>query len=104
MELVCPKIFLTLKTLNFFLFPKVTEIPIGPTIDVSTPPPSGFMLQLVVIFFNVEIIHGCTLTFVAICSDTSYPFGFTYIIKLTPLDILKFLVTTLRNKDKKVAY
>ena len=62
------------------------------------------MLQLGVIFFNVEIIHGFTVTFVAICSDTSYPFGFTYIIKLTPLEILKFLVTTVRNKDKKVAY
>ena len=68
------------------------------------PPPPGFMLQLGFIFFNVEIIHGFTLTFVAICSDTSYPFGFTYRIKLTPLDILKLLVTTLRNKDKKVEF
>ena len=70
---------------------------------MSHPPPV-FMPQLGFIFFNVEIIHGFTLTFVAICSDTSYPLGFTYIIKLTPLDILKFLVTKLRNKDKKVAY
>ena len=71
---------------------------------MSQPPPPGFMLQLSFIFFNVERIHGFTLTFVAICSDTSHPFGFTYKIKLTPLDILKFLVATLRNKDKKVAY
>ena len=92
-----------LRPWSIFLVTKETEIPIGTTIDVSTPPP-WFMLQLGFIFFNVEIIHGFTLTFVDICYDTSYPLGFTYIIKLTTLDILKFLVTTLRNQDKKVAY
>ena len=40
----------------------------------------------------------------AICSATSYPFGFPSRSKRPPLDILNFLVTTLRNQDKKVAF
>ena len=40
----------------------------------------------------------------AICSATSYPFGFPFRSKSPPLDILKFLVTTLRNQDKKVSF
>ena len=54
-------------------------------------------------FFNVESIRGFTSTFVAICSATSYPFGFPSISKRPPLGILKILVATLRNQDKKVA-
>ena len=40
----------------------------------------------------------------AICSATSHPFGSLSRSKRPPLDILKILVTTLRNKDKKVAF
>ena len=62
----------------------------------STPDTSfilemGFMIKLGFFFFDDE------RTFVAICSDTSYPFGFTSIIKLTPIDILKLPVTALWN-------
>ena len=39
-----------------------------------------------------------------ICSTTSYPFGLLPISKRPPLDTLKFIVTILRNKDKKVAF
>ena len=81
---------------------KATKIPIGPTTDVSKFSP-GFMLQMYFVLFNVEIIGGFTSTFVAICSDTSHPFGLTSRSKCIPLDILKFLVTTLINQDKKVA-
>ena len=52
---------------------------------------------------NVEIIRGFTSNFVAICSTTSYNFGFTSRSKSPPIGILKFLVTTLRNQDKKVS-
>ena len=62
------------------------------------------MLQMDFAFLNVEIIHGFTSTFVAICFATSYPFGFPYRSKGQPLDILKFLVTSLNNKDNKVAF
>ena len=54
-------------------------------------------------FFNVESMRGFTSTFVAIFSYTLYPFGLPSRSKPTPLDILKFIVTTLRNKDNKVA-
>ena len=39
-----------------------------------------------------------------ICSATSYPFGFPSRRKLPPLDIIKFLVTTLSNQDNKIAF
>ena len=39
----------------------------------------------------------------AICSATSYPFGFIS-KKILPLYILKSLVTTLSNQDKKVVF
>ena len=81
---------------------KATRIPRGPTNDVSNPPP-GFMLQINFVFFNVERTCEFTSTFVAICSATSHPFVFPSRSNRTPLDILKFLVTKLRNQDKKVA-
>ena len=79
---------------------KITK---GPTTDVSKHFP-GFMLQMDFSFFNVESICGFTSTVVAICSATSYPFGFPSIIKRPPLDILKILVATLRNQYDKVAF
>ena len=54
--------------------------------------------------FNIESIRGFISTFVAICSTTSCPFGFPSRSKFTPLNILKCLVTALRNQDKKVAF
>ena len=62
------------------------------------------MLQTGFAFFNVESIHVFISTFVAMCFSTSHPFGFQYRIKRPLLDILKFLITTLRNQDKKVAF
>ena len=62
------------------------------------------MLQMYFAFFNVEIIRGFTSTFVAVCSATSHPFGFPYIRKRLPPDIIKFIVTSLMNQDKKVAF
>ena len=64
---------------------------------------SCFMLQMDFVFFNVEIIHDFTSTFVAICSATLYPFVFLYRSKWPTLDILKFLVNTLMNQDNKFA-
>ena len=85
------------------LLTKATKISRGPTTDVSKYAP-GLMLQIDFAFFNVESIRGFTSTFVAICSATSYSFGFPSRSKCAPLDILKFIVTTLRNQDKNVAF
>ena len=71
---------------------------------MSQSSPPGFVLQMDVTFSNVEIIRVFTSTVVAICSATSYPFEFSYRIKRPPLDILKFLVPTLRNHDDKVIF
>ena len=62
------------------------------------------MLQMDFSFFNAESIRGSTSIFVSIYYATSYPFGFLPRNKSPPLDILKFLVTTLRNNDNKVAF
>ena len=82
---------------------KSTKVPRGPTTDVSKFSP-GFMLQMDFAFFNVESILRFTSTFEDVCSATSYPFGFPYRSKRLPLDILKFIVATLRNQDKKVSF
>ena len=52
-------------------------------------------------FFNVESIRVFTSNFAAICSAASYPIVFQYRSKHPPLEILKLLVTILRNQDKK---
>ena len=62
------------------------------------------MLQMYFAFFNVESIHGFISTFVAICSDTSYPFGLLSRSKSPTLDTLKFIVTKLVNQDKKFPF
>ena len=82
---------------------KATKISRGPTTDVSKFAP-GFMLQMDFAFFNVESIHRFTSTFLAICYATSYPIGFPSRRKLSPHDILKFLVAELSNQDKKVSF
>ena len=61
-----------------------------------TPP--RFIIQMDFVCFNIEIFCGFISTVMAICSDTSHPFGFPYMIKWTPLDIFKLLFTTLRNQ------
>ena len=85
------------------LLTKANKIPRCPTTDISKLF-TGFMLQMNFAFLNVESIRGLTSNFVAIRSTTSCPFGFPSISNLPPLDILKFLVTTLINQDKKVAF
>ena len=62
------------------------------------------MLQMDFSFFNVGSIRGFTSNFVAICSATSHSFGFPSRSKRSPLDILKYLVTILRNQNKKVEF
>ena len=62
------------------------------------------MLQMDFTFLNVESIHGFTSFFVAIFSAISYIFGFPPRSKRPTIDILKLLVTTLSNQDKKVSF
>ena len=66
--------------------------------------PLGSWFRWILHFFNVESIRGFTSTFVAIYYATSFPFVITSRSKLSPLDILKFLVTTFKNQDKKVVF
>ena len=56
------------------------------------------------LFLSMIKVKLLTSIFVAICSATSHPFGFSSRSKCPPLDILKFLVTTLRNQNNKVAF
>ena len=81
---------------------KVNKIPRVPTNDVLNFLP-GFVINMDFAFFNVESIHGFTSNFVDIYSATSHPFGFPSRNKRPPLDILRFLFTTFRNQDNKLA-
>ena len=65
--------------------------------------PLGSLFTCIFHFFSVESIRGFTSTFVAICSATSYPFGFSSRRKRPSLDILKFIFATLSNRDKKIS-
>ena len=82
------------------IFTKTTKITRGPTTDVYKFSP-GFMLQMHFAFFNVKRIRGFYSNFVAICSATSYPFGFSSRSKHPGLYILKYIVTTLSKQYKK---
>ena len=90
------------ETCPISILTKATKITRGPTIDASKFAP-GFMLQMDFLFLNVESICIFASTFVAICSSTSYHFGFPSRRKCLTLDSLTFIVNTLRNQDKKVA-
>ena len=91
------------KPLPVCFLTKATKITRGSTIDVSKSF-LRFMLNIHFAFFNVEIIRGFILTFVAICSSTSYPCGLTPGRKHLPLEIIKWLVTKFRNQDHKVVF
>ena len=86
-----------------FLLTKSTKITRVPTIDVSNFAP-GFMIQIYFSFFNVVSIYRFISNIVAVCYDTSQPFGFPFICKHMLLDILKLLFTTLSNQDKKASF
>ena len=90
------------ETRPIYLTTKATNIPRGPTTDISKMSPR-FSFQMDFVFSNVKSICGFTSTFVAICSATSHSFVFPSRSKRPPLDIIKFLVTALRNQDKKVS-
>ena len=78
------------RSIPYFILTEANKIPRGYNIDVSNVS-SGFIFQMDFSFLNVEIIHGFTSNFVAICSATSQPFGFTPRSKGTPLYIIKLL-------------
>ena len=82
---------------------KATKITIVPTIYVSKFAP-GFMLHMDCAFFNAESIRRFASKILAVNSSTAYPFGFTSRVKCRPIDILNFLVATLRNQDNKFAF
>ena len=75
----------------------------GPTIDIQKFYPD-LMIRMYFALFIVERIYVFTSTFMALCSATSYQFSFTPRSKIPPLDILKLLVATLREKDKKCPF
>ena len=103
MEVFPPNLPELEETCPICILTKATYITRGPTIDVYKTPPV-FMFHMDFAFFNVEIIRVFTSTFVALCSATSYPFGFLSRSKSPPLDILKFIAIKFRNHDNKVSF
>ena len=62
--------------------------------------PSGFMLQIYFSFFYVEN-WWFYFNVLALCSATSYPFGFDLRSKISPLEMIKLIVNTFKSRDKK---
>ena len=80
--------------LPIWILTKAEKFPEIQPLMSKTPPP-GFTIQMDFAIFNVESIRGFTSNFLAICSATSNPFGFTSRTERPNHYILKFLVTTL---------
>ena len=80
------------------LLTNATNTPRGLTTDfLNLPLGSCFRLILRFSLLKASVV-------VDICFATSYHFGFSSINKCPPLDKLKYVVTTLRNQDNKLAF
>ena len=66
--------------------------------------PLGSCFIWILRFSILKASMDFTQFFVATCFATSHPFGFTYRSKRPTLDIIKLLVTALRNQDNKVSF
>ena len=86
-----------------YLLTKATKIPRGTTTYVSKVS-TRYMLQMDFSLFNIERIHGFHSNSLTICTVTSHPFGLQSRRKISPIDILKCLVTKLSNQNKKITF
>jgi len=82
---------------------KMNKLPRNPPIPVDSLAP-GQMLQLDFGFMNVTSIRGFTSYLSCDCVKTKYPFRFCTRNKRAPVDVIKWIITTLRGQGKKVQF
>ena len=75
---------------------KATKLPRGKIVDCSTLAPFQ-RLHVYFSFFSVVSIRGFTSALDVTCASTSYPFGFPTESKSPPIEILRWLIGTLRS-------
>ena len=82
---------------------KFTKIPRNPPIPTNMLKP-GQMLQLDFAFINHPSIRGFTSYLSCDCVYTKYSFRFCTRSKRAPVDIIRWIIETLRKQDKPVNY
>ena len=75
---------------------KATKLPRGKLVD-PTPLAPFQRLHVDFSFFSVVSIRGFTTALDVACASTSYPFGFPTKSKSPPIEILRWLIGTLRS-------
>ena len=82
---------------------KFTKIPRNPPLPTNMLKP-GQMLQLDFAFLNQQSIRGFTSYLSCDCVHTKYSFRFCTRSKRAPVDIIRWIVETLRKQGKPVNY
>jgi len=82
---------------------KLTRIPRNPPLPVGSIKP-GQMLQLDFAFLNEASIRGFTSYLSCDCVSTKYSFKFCTRSKRAPVDIIRWIVTTLSQQGKTVNF
>jgi len=82
---------------------KFTKIPRNPPLPTNMLKP-GQMLQLDFAFFNQQSIRGFTSYLSCDCVHTKYSFRFCTRSKRAPIDVIRWIIETLRKQNKTVNY
>ena len=82
---------------------KATKLPRGPLVDATKLAPFQ-RLHVDFSFFTVTSIRGFTSALDVACASTSYPFGFPTKSKSPPIEILRWLIGTLRSMGHVVNF
>ena len=82
---------------------KLTKIPRNPPVSIAMLKP-GQMLQLDFAFINHTSIRGFSSYLSCDCVHTKYSFRFCTRSKRAPVDLIRWIINTLKNQDKLVQY
>ena len=73
-------------------------------LEDKTNLPPFMRLHLDFHFYNVTSIRGYVSSLGAVCASTSYPFNFPSKSRAPPLEILKYLIRTIRSMGFQVVF
>ena len=82
---------------------KLTRLPRNPPLPVSMLRP-GQMLQMDFGFYNVKSVRGFSSFLSVDCVQTKYSFAFCTRRKRSPIDIIRWILSTLSKLDKQVNF
>ena len=76
----------------------ITTINKGTTVDTTNLKP-GEIILMDFVFYNVTSIHGFTSMITVICAKTIILWVLTTASKISPVQIVRFILTTLNNEQ-----